>query len=34
MLVAIDAAEQLAAAETRWARARERYRQAVVALYA
>ena len=33
MLVAIDAAEQLAAAETQWAQARESFRQAVVALY-
>ncbi|MDE0368508.1 MAG: helix-turn-helix domain-containing protein [bacterium] len=33
MLAAIDAAEQLEAAYTEWARARERLRQAVVALY-
>ncbi len=33
MLAAIDAAEQLEAAHTEWARARERLRQAVVALY-
>ena len=33
MLAAIDAAEQLEAAHTEWARARESYRQAVVALY-
>ena len=33
MLAAIDAAEQLEAAHTEWTRARESYRQAVVALY-
>ena len=33
MLAAIDAAEQLEAAHTEWTRARERFRQAVVALY-
>ena len=33
MLVAIDAAERLEAAETEWAQARECFRQAVVALY-
>lgn len=33
MLAAIDAAEQLDAAETEWAQARESYRQAVIALY-
>ncbi len=33
MLVAIDAAEKIAAAETQWARAGESYRLAVVALY-